>query len=127
MLEQYSMCVVTNYDQDVYVPWLVCKDSNKYDEPGCATSTGVDDSAMNTCMESDSALIDQYLEIDSPIGGTPTVYVDGSNVRTTYSAISRALCKSDPTMAACSSLQLSEEEEEEVPKCTYNRDGEIVA
>lgn len=101
-------------------------DTNGDPEPQCATETGVDDDAMNTCMASDSALVDEYLTIDSPIGGTPTVYVNGANVKTTYSAISKALCSADPTLTGCSS-EMPLGAEEDVPKCTYTRDGEIVA
>lgn len=101
-LEQYSMCVVENYDQSVYVPWLVCMDSNNDPTQQCDTQTGVVDADMQTCLADNSALIAKYLQIDSPIGGTPTVSVNGDNCRTSYSAISRALCKAEPALTGCS-------------------------
>ena len=114
MLEQYSICVVENYSQDVYVPWLVCMDTNNDPTQQCDTQTGVDDALMQSCLADNSALIDKYLAIDAPIGGTPTVYVDGKSVRTTYSAIKRALCSSDGTMSGCSA-NLADPEDIEIP------------
>ena len=86
MLEQYSICVVENYDQSKYVPWLVCMDSNGDPTDTCDSENGIVDADMQTCLSDNSALIAKYLEIDSPIGGTPTVYVNGANVKTSYSA-----------------------------------------
>jgi len=77
-------------------------DSNDDNYSMCATagSCNIDDAATMACGQADT-YTQKYLNIDAPIGGTPTVYVDGSSVRTSYSAISRAICKSDPTLAGC--------------------------
>jgi hypothetical protein len=104
LLEQYSICVVENYDQSKYVPWLVCMDSNGDPEEQCDSQVGISDSDVQACLADNSALIDKYLQIDSPIGGTPTVYVNGANVKTTYSAISKALCAADPSLSGCSAV-----------------------
>lgn len=100
-------------------------DSNGDPTDQCDTQTGVVDADMQSCLADDSALIDKYLQIDSPIGGTPTVYVNGANVKTTYSAISKALCAAEPTLKGCSAeMPLGAEEE---PKTFCTRDGEVVA
>merc|ERR1712046_363048 len=102
MLEQYSICVVENNDQSKYVPWLVCMDSNGDPTDQCDSQVGISDSDVQSCLSDNSALIDKYLQIDSPIGGTPTVYVNGQNVKTSYFWISRALCKAEPNLKGCS-------------------------
>jgi len=124
-LEQYSMCVVENYDQSVYVPWLVCMDSNGDPTAQCDTETGVVDADMQTCVADDSALIDKYLAIDAPINSTPTVYVNGVSVKTSYSAISAALCAAEPTLSGCSSSAPNDADREIQTFCTP--DGEVVA
>jgi hypothetical protein len=125
MLEQYSICVVENYDQSKYVPWLVCMDSNGDPTDTCDSQVGVVDADMQTCLSDNSALIDKYLQIDSPIGGTPTVYVNGANVKTTYSAISKALCAADPSLSGCSAAAPLDAEREVQTFCTA--DGEVLA
>jgi len=107
------MCVVDNYPQSAYVPWLVCMDSSNDDTASCNTQTGISDATIQTCLANDMATkIPKYLEIDAPIGGTPTVYVNGESVRTSYSAIERALCKAEPGLAGCAhALPLGAESE----------------
>merc|ERR1711957_218873 len=95
---QTSLCglvindLCEDFDQSKYVPWLVCMDSNGDPTEQCDSQVGISDSDVQTCLADNSALIAKYLQIDSPIGGTPTVYVNGKNVKTSYSAISKALC-----------------------------------
>jgi len=88
-LEQESMNVIANNPQDKYVPWLVCMDSTSDQLDTCDKQAGVSKPASSAPAD----LLDQYLKVDSPIQGTPTVYVDGKNVKTSYSAIKTALCK----------------------------------
>ena len=119
------MCVVDNNDQSKYVPWLVCMDTNGDPIAQCDSENNIDSSAMQACNADDSALIDKYLAIDAPIGGTPTVYVNGANVRTSYSAISRALCKADSSLTGCNAAMPNGADEEIQSFCLP--DGEIVA
>ena len=108
------MCVVEHYNQDVYVPWLICMDTNGDPEQQCATETGVDHSAMQTCVvDENPGLINKYLALDADIRGTPTVTVNGVNSRTSYFFIKRAICKGDPTLAGCSSNAYESREEAE--------------
>jgi len=95
------MCVVTNYGQSVYVPWLVCMDTNGDPTATCDTQTGVVDSVIQTCLSDNDALIATYLSIDSPIQGTPTVTVNGATTRNSYYFICKALCKAEPGLTAC--------------------------
>merc|ERR1711865_351421 len=99
MGEQESMNVMANNAQDKYVPWLVCMDSSGDELDTCDTQTGVSTPASSA----PAALLDQYLKVDSTINSTPTVNVDGKKVKTSYSAIKKALCKSDPSLTACAS------------------------
>jgi len=96
------MCVVTNYAQAVYVPWLVCMDTNSDTTDACNTQVGVVGSVIETCLSDNiDSLIATYLAIDSPISGTPTVTVDGTTTRNSYYFICKALCKADPSLTAC--------------------------
>ena len=106
------MCVVTGYGQDVYVPWLVCMDTNGDTTDACNTATGVVDADMQTCLADNSALIATYLAIDSPIGGTPTVTVNGASCRTSYRAIKKALCAAEASLAGCSAGEPNGADEE---------------
>ena len=119
------MCVVENNAQSQYVPWLVCMDTNGDPKTQCDSENNIDSAAMQACEADDSALINKYLAIDSPIGGTPTVYVEGASVRTSYSAIHRALCNADSTLSGCSKAMPNSADEEIQTFCTP--DGEIVA
>lgn len=122
-LEQDSMCAIkiaeqeaakqnTN-GQDVYVPWLICMDSNGDKLSTCNSQVGLADSAVSSCVASDSALIKQYLATDSPINSTPTVQINGKDLgdNLSYSLIRNALCSADPSLSACSSDFVPDEEE----------------
>jgi len=124
LLEQESICIVENNAQDVYVPWLICMDSNGDQLSTCNAQVGITDESVSTCVADDSALVDKYLAIDEPIGSTPTVYINGASVTTSYSAIKKALCAADSSLAACSSTKtLGSEAEEEITQfCTTPAD-----
>lgn len=120
LLEQDSMCVIKVATdnaakdeqfpgQSTIVPWLVCMDSNDDPLSKCNAQVGVDSSAVSDCVSSDSALVKEYLQIDSPIRGTPTTYVNGKNVDASYNAIHTALCKADSSLSACSNELLPED------------------
>jgi len=90
--------------QGKYVPWLVCMDTNgdKLDE--CNKQTGVDSAAVSKCMSTDApALVKKYLVTDAKIKGTPTVNVNGKEVKGTYRGIHTAICAADPSLSGCSS------------------------
>lgn len=107
-LEQESMNVIVNNPQSVYVPWLVCMDSNSDNFDLCDSKVGISAPAKTA----PKAVIHDFFEADSPIRGTPTVYVDGKNVQTSYSAIHTALCNADPSLKGCSSeMPLGADEE----------------
>merc|ERR1719502_393462 len=97
-LEQESMNVISNNTQDVYVPWLSCMDSNSDDISLCCSQAGIDLPAKTAPAD----ILDSFFKADEPISGTPTVYVNGQSVRTSYSAIQRALCKADSSLSGCS-------------------------
>lgn len=128
LLEQYSICVVENYPQSNYVPWLVCMDSNDDPTQQCDSENSISDTDMETCktnnMFAGENLIQKYLDIDHPIRGTPTVYVNGQNVQTSYSAISAALCAADSTMSGCQAAMPLGAEEEVQTFCTP--EGDVV-
>lgn len=113
LLEQTSMCVIdvavkadSNAQfpgQSVYVPWLVCMDSDKDNTKKCNAQVGVDSSAVQTCLKSDAAsLLKQYLKVDKSIRATPTVEVNGKKAKTSFSSIKKAICKADSSLAGCS-------------------------
>jgi len=121
-LEQESMNVIANNPQDKYVPWLVCMDSTSDQLDTCDKQAGVSKPASSAPAD----LLDQYLKVDSPIQGTPTVYVDGKNVKTSYSAIKKALCKADSSLKACASNFMPEGAEEEIKDfCTKPSNVEV--
>jgi hypothetical protein len=104
------MNVIANNPQEKYVPWLVCMDANGDPLEQCCSEVGIDVPAATAPAD----LLASYLAIDAPITGTPTVYVDGSSVRTSYSAIKRALCKSDPSLSACAANDMPEGADKEI-------------
>jgi len=126
-LEQYSMCIVENYQQETYVPWLICMDTNGDPTAQCdaASSPPVVSADMEACVADDAAILTKYLAIDAPITGTPTVYVQGASVRTSYGAIKRALCKAESGLAGCSVADSNSAEEEIQTFC--NPEGEVVS
>lgn len=112
LLEQTSMCVIsvtTKADpsaqfpgQDKYVPWLSCMDSKKDATSTCNKEAGVDSNAVSQCMSKDApALVEQYIKVDKPIRATPTVHIDGKQVKTSYRGIHTAICKADPSLKGC--------------------------
>lgn len=136
-LEQESMCVIDVTQkadatskfpgQDKYIPWLVCMDSSGDKISSCYEKTGVDPSAVSQCMKSDvQDLIKQYLKVDANIGGTPTVNVNGKNVKTSYRAIYTAICKADPSLKSCSSNRAMPDWADWEPETESRPDGEVV-
>ena len=110
-LEQESMNVISSSAQSVYVPWLVCMDSNKDNLNTCDSQVGISKPAKTAPAD----ILDKFFKADSPIQGTPTVYVEGKNVKTSYNAIHTALCKADPSLTGCSS-ELPLDGDEEITK-----------
>jgi hypothetical protein len=108
------MNVITNNAQDKYVPWLICMDSNDDPLTQCDSQAGVSKPA-STAPE---ATLEEYLKIDDPIQQTPTVHINGKNVKTSYSAIRKALCSSDPSLSGCSSDMPNNADEEIEHFCT---------
>jgi len=113
VLEQTSMCLISIAEQNdksstfpgqsAYVPWLVCMDANGDPTSQCDSQVGVSTSAVQQCMKSQaSQLLKEYIKVDSPIDATPTVHVNGKQVKTSYSAIRAALCDADPSLKGCS-------------------------
>jgi len=96
-LEQESMNVIENNPQDKYVPWLICMDSSKDDINKCDSQVGISKPASTAPQ----ATLEKYISIDSPIHATPTVHVNGENVKTSYEAIRAALCKADQSLSGC--------------------------
>jgi len=97
-LEQESMNVIQNNPQDKYVPWLVCMDSTGDEKASCDSKVGISTPA-STAPE---AVLEKYISVDEPIHATPTVHVNGENVKTSYKAIRDALCQADPSLSGCS-------------------------
>jgi len=91
------MNVIANNPQSVYVPWLVCMDSSSDDLSTCDSQVGISTPAKTA----PSAVLDEFFTADEPIGGTPTVYINGNNVKTSYNAIRTALCNADPSLSGC--------------------------
>merc|ERR1711865_928944 len=97
-LEQESMNVIANNEQSVYVPWLVCMDSSGDKLSSCDSQVGISKPARTA----PAALLSEYLTTDGPIQSTPTVNVNGANVKTSYTAIRNSLCAADASLKGCS-------------------------
>lgn len=102
------MNVIENNPQDKYVPWLICMDSTKDKLEECDSKTGVSKPASRA----PSATLRKYLDLGQPIHSTPTVHINGEKVKTSYSAISKALCSADPSLRGCSSTVSNDADEE---------------
>jgi len=96
-LEQQSMNVIANNPQSVYVPWLICMDSTGDDLDSCDAQVGIARPADTAPAD----ILQAFFTADEPITGTPTVYVNGASVKSDASAIKRAICKADSSLAAC--------------------------
>jgi hypothetical protein len=97
-LEQESMNVVQNNPQDKYVPWLICMDSTGDQLASCDSKVGISKPASTA----PDAVLEKFVSADKSIGQTPTVHVNGENVKTSYKAIRDALCSADPSLSGCS-------------------------
>jgi len=93
------MNVIQSNPQDKYVPWLICMDSSKDNLNSCDSQVGISKPASSASK----ATIEEYLKVDEPIQATPTVQVNGKNVKTSYSAIRSAICEADPSLSGCTS------------------------
>ena len=118
------MCVVDNYEQSAYVPWLACMDGNDDPTQQCDEENKISDADMQTCLADNADIIDKYLTIDGPVHSAPTVHVNGNKVGTSYSAISTALCNAEPSLAGCQKAAPNSAEEEIQTFCTLH--GETV-
>lgn len=130
LLEQTSMCVIdlaqkkdsgsTFPGQKIYVPWLVCMDTNGDKTAKCHAQVGIKASDVQDCLGGSriKELIQQYLKADDPIHATPTVYVNGKEVKkTSFNKIKAAICKADPSLSGCSaSAPNSFDPDREVPR-----------
>jgi len=92
------MNVIQNNAQDKYVAWLICMDSKGDKLSECDTQVGISKPASTA----PSAVLNKYFNADKSIGSTPTVHINGENVKTSYSAIRNALCTADPSLSGCS-------------------------
>jgi len=90
--------------QKEIVPWLTCMDSNSDPTKKCDTQVGVSTAAVDECLKSEApALLAEYLKVDAPIRATPTVAINGKDLKKlSYSAIRGALCEADPSLKGCS-------------------------
>jgi len=117
-LEQESMNVIENNSQDKYVPWLICMDSNGDQISKCDSQVGISKPASTA----PSAVLSKYMKADSPIRGTPTVHINGQNVKTSYSAIRNALCSADPSLSGCSGEMPNDADKEITQFCNKPAD-----
>jgi hypothetical protein len=115
------MNVIENSSQDQYVPWLICMDSSGDNLDKCDQQAGVSKPATTAPAD----VLQKYLQVDSPIQGTPTVYVNGKDVKATYAAVKKALCKADSSLSGCSSNPMPEEDDKEIEKCMKPTDPEV--
>jgi len=113
VLEQYSQCVIELADnQNKYVPWLICMDSdgeNTKDVQKCASAQGLDFSKVSSCQKNNgTAILNQLVKQDAGIDSTPTVKINGKSVGgsqgPSYQSVKKAICKADPSLSACSSV-----------------------
>lgn len=92
------MNVIYNNKQDVYVPWLICMDSNEANISLCDSQVGIE----KPNSSASAAVLQRFLDADLLQDQTPTVYVNGKTVETSYSAVHQALCSADPSLSGCS-------------------------
>lgn len=112
-LEQTTMCVIDVAKQmdassafpgqRMIVPFLICMDSSGDPVAQCESQSGIPAASVQQCMRDRvPQLLSKYMKIDASIKGTPTVYVNGKNVDTTYRAIRDAICDADKSLSGCS-------------------------
>lgn len=101
MLEQQGACVIANNAQDVYVPWNICMDENRWDLSYCNQKVGITDSSVNDCVQNDRALIQKALDNMRGVQHAPTIHIEGRAVDASYDAIKQALCRADSSLPGC--------------------------
>jgi len=112
------MNVIENNSQDKYVPWLICMDSNGDKISKCDSQVGISKPASTA----PSDVLAKYLKIDDPIQSTPSVHINGKNVKTSYNAIRKALCSADPSLSGCSKDVPNDADKEITQFCTKPAD-----
>jgi glutaredoxin len=116
VLEQLSECVImeTNQDQQKYVPWLICMDTdgeNKGDAAKCSKQLGIDYSKVSECQKTQGKeILQKLVKQDANVNQTPTVFVNGVNIGPKngpdYKLVKAAICKDDPSLKGCSEQDL---------------------
>jgi len=97
--------------QDKIVPWTICKDSGGSLE-SCHSQVGINTADVTACMndsERMQGLISKYLARAQNVQSTPREEVDGKKVgnmffEANYKRVSRAICKADKSLPACTSF-----------------------
>ena len=113
--------MISANEQSVYVPWLVCMDSSSDDLSSCDSQAGISKPASTA----PAAILDSFFTADEPIRSTPTVYINGASVKTSYSAIHTALCSAEPSLSGCSSEMPLDAEKEITEFCTVPAEVEV--
>jgi len=90
--------------QSKYVPWLVCMDSNGDPTAKCNAQVAVNSTEVDTCLTADQpALLTKYLKVDAAIRATPTVAINGKDLKSlSFNAIKTAVCAAKPSLEGCS-------------------------
>jgi len=96
------MCVVDNYKQSTYVPWLACMDSSDDNKEKCNSENNINSADIEACLADNDAVIDKYLARDSGISSAPTTKVNGQKVEAEYASIASALCSAKSDLSGCS-------------------------
>merc|ERR1712217_95289 len=79
----------------------------------CDSEVGVSKPASTVS----TSTLNKYLQADKPISSTPTVHINGAEVRTSYSAIHNALCSADPSLKGCSAPMPNDADDEVTHFC----------
>lgn len=90
--------------QNVIVPWQICHSKGNSMET-CHEQVGIDSSEVASCLSDKpriKGLMEKNIARASNIRGTPTEYVDGKTVDSSYKAVKKAICNAESSLAACS-------------------------
>lgn len=84
------------------------KGEDKADVKTCATAQGIDYTEVSNCQKvNGTAILKQLVKKDASVDSTPTVKINGKTVGgsqgPSYTNVKQAICKSDPSLKACSS------------------------
>lgn len=86
--------------QDKIVPWQICHCKRNSMET-CHAQVGISSADVSACLNDSSRmqqLVQSYIDRASNVYGTPTEWINGKEVKSSYKGVRSAICEADATL-----------------------------